>query len=83
MAWEQRNFPPNKVVVLIRFKMADEVHSPAKKRRRTDKTGSDHRDKPESKRQLANQTGEIKKITCTCTIHWSISNNSVLISRTS
>lgn len=56
--------------------MADEVHSPAKKRRKTDKTGLDQKKKTETQQPSARETGKIKKITSICIIPWLISDNS-------
>ena len=50
-------FPPNCFVILLN--MADDVRSPAKKRRKTDKQDLDHRkEKIESEQHSAKRTGE-------------------------
>ena len=50
--------------------MADEIQQPAKKRRKTEKTGSDLDDKLESKQQSAKKSGEIEKLNSLYTIFW-------------
>ena len=56
-----KTFPPNtrQVHCWSIYKMADEIQSPAKKRRKTEKTGSDLDDKLESKQQSAKKSGKI------------------------
>ena len=48
--------------------MADEIQQPAKKRRKTEKTGSDLDDKLESKKQSAKKSGKIEKLNSLYTI---------------
>jgi len=55
--------------------MADEVHPPAKKRRKTEKTSLHQKEEADKQQQSINQTGEIRKITNVRLIEWSISSN--------
>ena len=50
--------------------MADEIQQPAKKRRKTEKTGSDLDDKLESKKQSVKKSGKIEKLNSLYTIFW-------------
>ena len=67
-----KTFPPNtrQVHCCSIYKMADEIQQPAKKRRKTEKTGSDLDDKLESKQQSAKKSGEIEKLNSLYTIFW-------------
>ena len=67
-----KTFPPNtrQVHCCSIYKMADEMQPPAKKRRKTEKTGSDLDDKLESKQQSAKESGEIEKLNSLYTIFW-------------
>lgn len=44
------------------FKMADEIRSPAKKRRKTENTGLNQRDEPETQKELVKPIGKSKTI---------------------
>ena len=65
-----KTFPPNtrQVHCCSIYKMADEIQQPAKKRRKTEKTGSDLDDKLESKQQSEKKSGEIEKLNSLYTI---------------
>ena len=67
-----KTFPPNtrQVHCCSIYKMADEIQQPAKKRRKTEKTGSDLDDKLKSKQQSAKKSGEIEKLNSLYTIFW-------------
>ena len=67
-----KTFPPNtrQVHCCSIYKMADEIQQPAKKRRKTGKTGSDLDDKLESKKQSAKKSGKIEKLNSLYTIFW-------------
>lgn len=67
-----KTFPPNtrQVHCWSIYNMADEIQSPAKKRRKTEKTGSGVDDKLESKQQSAKKSGEIEKLNSLYSIFW-------------
>lgn len=67
-----KTFPPNtrQVHCCSINKMAEEIQSPAKKRRKTEKTGSDLDDKLESKQQSAKKSGKTEKLNSLYTIFW-------------
>jgi len=71
-----QNFPakyapsPRQVHCCSIYKMADEIQSPAKKRRKTEKTGTGLDDTLESKQQSAKKSGEIEKLNSLYAIFW-------------